>query len=158
MNRKNRTMKTTLVAGLLAAASALPALAADVGVSVTIGQPGFYGHIDIGDFPTPALIYPQPVIVTPGVVVGGPIYLRVPPGHAKRWSKYCGRYNACGQRVYFVRDEWYNNVYAPRYREQHGYRDEGRGRDHDGDRGRDGGDRRGHDNPGRGHGKGHGKD
>lgn len=156
MNRKSRTRKTIIVASLLAAVSALPALAADVGVSVTIGQPGFYGHIDIGDFPTPVVIYPQPVIVTPGVAVGGPIYLRVPPGHAKRWSKYCGRYNACGQRVYFVRDEWYNTVYAPRYREQHGYRDDDHGRDHDRDR--DEGDHRGRDNPGRGHGHGHGKD
>lgn len=147
MNRK-----TMMIAALLASTAALPALAADVGVSVTIGQPGFYGHIDIGDFPAPALIYPQPVIVTPGVVVGAPMYLRVPPGHAKHWSKHCAEYNACGQRVYFVRDEWYNNVYAPRYRERHEYRDEGRGEDRNKH-----GNSHGHDDHDRGRGHGHDK-
>ncbi len=29
----------------------VPALAADVGVSVNIGQLGFYGRIDIGNYP-----------------------------------------------------------------------------------------------------------
>ena len=48
---------------LLLAASALPALAADVGVSVSVGQPGFYGRIDIGNAPPPVLIYPQPVVI-----------------------------------------------------------------------------------------------
>ena len=32
----------------------------------------------------------------------GPLSLYVPPGHQKNWGKYCGRYNACGQPVYFV--------------------------------------------------------
>ena len=44
-------MKRFLSAAALAAMT-LPALAADVGVSISIGQPGFYGHIDIGDFPS----------------------------------------------------------------------------------------------------------
>jgi hypothetical protein len=37
---------------LIAAAATVtaPALAADVGVSVSIGQPGFYGQLDIGDY------------------------------------------------------------------------------------------------------------
>ncbi|MHB9119182.1 MAG: hypothetical protein ACYC2R_13045 [Burkholderiales bacterium] len=45
-----------------------------------------------------------------------PIYLRVPPGHAKHWSKHCREYNACGERVLFVQDNWYEHEYAPRYR------------------------------------------
>ena len=45
--------------------------------------------------------------------------LRAPPGHARNWSKHCRRYNACNQEVYFVQDGWYNNQYAPRYRQQH---------------------------------------
>jgi hypothetical protein len=103
---------------LVAAATA--ASAADVGVSVTIGQPGFYGRIDIGNAPRPVLIYPQPVLVTPPPgVVPGPIYLRVPPGHAKNWRKYCQRYHACGRPAYFVQDGWYNDVYVPHYRERH---------------------------------------
>lgn len=140
-------MKRFIVATLFAASAAVPALAADVGVSVSIGQPGFYGRIDIGSFPQPQLVYPQPVVIVPApyAVVQQPIYLRVPPGHAKDWRKHCGRYNACGQRVYFVQDGWYRDVYAPAYR--------GRG---DGDRRGGGGDRghRGHDHDHDHHGKG----
>jgi hypothetical protein len=129
------------LASFLALTAALPAHATDVGVSVSIGQPGFYGRIDLGNtMPQPVLVYPQAVVIapTPVAVVQQPIYLRVPPGHYKNWGRYCGHYNACGQRVYFVQDGWYNTVYAPAYRGQY------RG-DHDHD----------HDD-GRGHGKGHG--
>jgi len=94
-----------------------PALAADVGVSVSVGQPGFYGRIDIGNFPQPQVIYPQPVVIQSVVVMPQPIYLHVPPGHAKDWRKHCHKYSACNQPVYFVREDWYNNVYVPRYRE-----------------------------------------
>ena len=106
-----------LAAALLSAATGA---IAQVGVSVTIGQPGFYGRIDVGDYPAPQLLYPQPIIVQrPSHYVGRPIYLRVPPGHAKNWSKHCRKYNACNQEVYFVQDSWYNNQYVPRYRQQH---------------------------------------
>ncbi|HKP66006.1 MAG TPA: glycine zipper 2TM domain-containing protein [Casimicrobiaceae bacterium] len=94
------------------------AMAADVDVSIRVGQPNFYGRIDVGDVARPQVVYAQPIIAQPppsGVVVQ-PIYLRVPPGHAKHWNKHCQRYNACGQPVYFVQERWYNNVYAPRYR------------------------------------------
>lgn len=111
-----------LAASLLALAST--AMAADVGVSINIGQPGFYGRINIGDFPQPRVIYAQPMMVERPAryIERQPIYLRVPPGHAKHWSKHCRAYNACGQQVYFVQDSWYTNEYAPRYREQHGNR------------------------------------
>ena len=47
-------MKHFLIAAALAVvAITTPALEADVGVSVSIGQPGFYGRIDIGDYPYP---------------------------------------------------------------------------------------------------------
>jgi len=95
------------------------ALAADVGVSISVGDPNFYGRIDIGGYPQPQLLYPEPVIIEREVVHGPPIYLRVPPGHAKHWSKHCRQYHACGRRVYFVRNNWYANEYAPRYRERH---------------------------------------
>lgn len=96
-----------------------PAFAADVGVSVTVGQPGFYGTIDIGNTSRPRLIYAEPKYVQ-RVRVGQvmqPVYMRVPPGHAKNWSKHCGAYNACNRPVYFVQDSWYNTVYVPQYRE-----------------------------------------
>ncbi len=106
-----------LVAAASTAFATAPALAADVGVSVSVGQPGFYGRIDIGNFPQPQLIYLEPVVIQPVPVMPRPIYLHVPPGHAKDWRKHCHKYSACTQPVYFVREDWYNNVYVPRYRE-----------------------------------------
>ena len=106
----------------------------DVGVSVSIGQPGFFGQIDIGDYyPRPQVLYEQPRVirVEPAYQYAEPIYLRVPPGHAKRWASYCGRYNACGRPVYFVQDTWYQNVYAPRYQEYRQRGDDGRRYDRD---------------------------
>ena len=153
-------MKTLILAAALL--SAATAAVAQVGVSVTVGQPGFYGRLDIGDYPAPQLIYAQPVIVQrPQYYTGHPIYLRVPPGHAKNWSKHCRKYNACNQEVYFVQDSWYNNQYVPRYRQQHGdhgrpdYRDRDRHDDRRDDRHDDRRDK--HDNkPGKGHGNGNG--
>ena len=118
---------------------------AQVGVSVTVGEPGFYGRIDIGDMPQPRLIYPQPVVIE-GRPTGRPLYLHVPPGHAKHWSKHCAAYNACGQPVYFVQDDWYQSVYVPTYREKHGG-----GHGPDDDHGR--GNGHGNGNPGKGKGK-----
>jgi len=116
-------MKRFLIATAIALTTlgtlSTPALAADVGVSVSIGQPGFYGRIDIGGYPQPQVIYGQPVIIERVPYDRPPIYLRVPPGHAKHWSKNCHKYNACGERVYFVKDDWYSREYAPRYQEQH---------------------------------------
>jgi hypothetical protein len=113
-----------LGAAVAAIAAATPALAAEVGMSINVGEPGFYGQIDIGNVPRPVLVYPQPVIVQPapvGVVLE-PIYLHVPPGYARNWREYCGRYDACDRPVYFVQDRWYNSVYVPRYRREHGER------------------------------------
>jgi len=150
---------------LCAAALVAMVAPASAGVSVTVGEPGFYGQINIGGFPQPPqLIYPQPIIMQPPMgVAPPPIYLRVPPGHANNWAKHCYRYNACGQPVYFVNDSWYNQVYVPYYRQYGGrgdYRDhpDYRGRPHD-ERGgwghEEDGDGRGHGN---GHGRGHGRD
>lgn len=97
------------------------AYAADVGVSVSIGQPGFYGQIDIGNAPRPEFVNPRPVIIHPAPVHihQDPLYLRVPPGHQKKWSKHCAKYNACGRPVYFVKDKWYNEKYVPHYKAAH---------------------------------------
>ena len=143
-------MKRVLFIAVLAAFAA-PSFAADVGVSVNIGQPGFYGQIDLGNFPRPRVIYAQPVIIEHEVVTDAPIYLRVPPGHRKHWSKHCGEYNACGRQVYFVSDTWYTQEYVPRYRREHGDRNDGDRHDRD-DHGDD--HDRGHGN-GRGKGRGH---
>jgi hypothetical protein len=154
----------SFIFGVALCAAAFPALA-QTNVSISVGQPGFYGRVDIGDFaPQPVLYAPQPVIVRQTQYYAAePVYLRVPPGHRKHWSKFCGRYDACGRPVLFVRDDWYTNTYVPRYRDHyHGgrrpevrvverveYRDHDRGYD----RGHDGGRWEEH---GRGHGEGHG--
>ena len=118
----NKTLLSALIA--LAAASA-PAFAADVGISITIGQPGFYGQIDLGDYPhsRPEVIYAQPRVVLRSARPAEPIYLRVPPGHRKNWRKHCRQYNACGERVYFVQDNWYQREYIPQYQNRQRDRD-----------------------------------
>ncbi|MGD0275442.1 MAG: hypothetical protein ABSB79_05230 [Syntrophales bacterium] len=149
---------------IMAIAFAVSAEAADVGVSISVGQPGFYGNIDIGNGPRPELINPNPVVIVPGPVGMAPpppLYMHVPPGHAKHWKRYCHKYNACNRPVYFVHDKWYNNVYVPQYQALHkhddrhddkGNRWHGKGHDekdnHGQGRGHDEKDNRGHD---RGH-------
>lgn len=145
-------MKRFLIAAAVAAATVTtPVLAANVGVSVSIGEPGFYGQIDIGGYPQPQVVYSQPVVIQPVPSGRPPIYLRVPPGYAKHWREHCHEYNACGERVFFVRNGWYNREYVPRYQERHhDHRDDQRGEDH---RGNHGNDRHGDD-----HGHGHDHD
>lgn len=134
-------MKRIFFAAAAAAIFAVPAQAADVGVSISVGQPGFYGQIDIGSFPQPPVLYRQPKIVEMGQMNRPPIYMRVPPGHARNWKKHCREYNACGERVYFVQDGWYSREYVPRYQKEHGGKhgkkrddrkdnERGQGRDH----------------------------
>jgi hypothetical protein len=133
-------MKNLLFAAALATAS-LTGTAAEVGMSLSVGQPGFYGQIDIGGYPPPPVIYRQPRVGYYVQPDRPPLYLRVPPGHAKNWSRYCGKYDACNERVYFVKDNWYRNEYAPRYRDRMDRRDghrDGRRDDHrDNHRGND---------------------
>jgi hypothetical protein len=113
-------MKRFLITTALAAATiTTSAFAADVGVSISVGQPGFYGQLDIGNFPQPQVINPQPVFIEDDGMNRPPLYLRVPPKYVKHWKKHCHEYNACGRRVFFVRDDWYNREYVPRYQEQH---------------------------------------
>jgi hypothetical protein len=134
-------MKTilTLAVALAAAGSA----AAQTSVSIGINQPGVYGRVRIGDVPPPALWRPEPVIVAPPrvVVQQAPVYLYVPPYQQQNWRRYCGYYRACGQPVYFVRDEWVRE----RWGHEHPGWDRGRHRgwdrhdrhDHDHDHDRD---------------------
>lgn len=115
--------------------------------------PGVYGRVDIGNAGPPPLLYAQPMMAAPPAVAmhQAPQYMWVPPGHSRDWRRYCGRYNACGQSVYFLRDaprhwhgdrgpardpRWNRSPYE--YRGDHGH---GHGRDH-----------------GHGHGRDHGRD
>lgn len=123
-----RTAKV-LAATALICATVTPAFAADFGVTVGVGDSGYYGRIEIGNYPPPVVVNTQPVIIAQQGVIVEPIYVRVPDEHRKHWAHHCGAYNACGRPVYFVQDHWYRNTYSPRYVREHG-RDWQRERDH----------------------------
>jgi uncharacterized membrane protein YgcG len=128
--------------------------------------PGVYGRVDIGNAPPP-LLYQQPMLIAPPAVMvpQRPVYMWVPPGHARDWRRYCGRYNACGQSVYFLRNpppNWHARDDGPRgnrpsggayFHDREDDRGHGRGDRHGGRENGHGGDR-GH---GGGHGGGHGR-
>ena len=127
----NSIYRAIAVSALLALASPL-ATAGDVSIGVTIkGEivPGVYGRVDLANRPPPALLYAQPVIIErpPPHVVVEPVYLHVPPGHAKNWNKHCREYHACGRPVYFVKSAEYEPGYRP---DKHDHRDN-HDRDHD---------------------------
>jgi hypothetical protein len=140
-------MKFIFVLAAALAAAAPVAAQPNVGVSIGINQPGVYGRINIGEVPRPALYRAEPVIIAPSrvVVERQPVYLYVPPAHQQNWRRYCGRYNACGQPVYFVRDEWVRERY------QHEHPDWNHGRHRGWDKHDERGHGRGHDDGRHGH-------
>jgi len=138
-----RTISLILWASAFAAAATC-AGAQNISVNAVItGQvaPGVYGQVVIGNGPPPPVVYAQPTIVQPAPVFLGappvePIYLHVPPGHAKNWRKHCHEYHACDRPVYFVRSAEYEPDYRPEHGDHghgdHGHNDHGHGnRDHD---------------------------
>jgi hypothetical protein len=135
MKGLRRSLRPALLcaAGLAAGLSAVPA-DAQVGITIQLGQPGYYGPVQPYGIGPNQLLYPQPRIIQPGYRAWDsgrtvqPIYLRVPPGHAKNWGKYCQRYGSCNRPVYFVRDSWYNDTYGQRYQQQKKNYRRGRGR------------------------------
>ena len=133
-------MKRLATLALIACAWAPAFAQTSVGVSIGINQPGVYGQINIGNFPQPRFVNAQPILIAPPAryVQQQPIYLYVPPGHQKNWAKHCYRYNACGQPVYFVHEDWIRERYEDNRR-------------HEGDGNRD-------DDHDRGNGHGKGKD
>jgi len=129
-----------------------PALAGTPIINLSIGgeiSPGVYGQVQFGNAPPPPVLYAQPTIITrqPPNTVLEPLYLHVPPGHAKHWAKHCREYNACGRPVYFVKSAEYEPGYRERrdvdegrdeYRRDEGRGNRGRGEEHG--RGREHGD------------------
>ncbi len=71
------------------------------------------------NYPKPQVIYPQPVLIREARRSEwehqSAIYLHVPLHHSRNWHQHCHRYQACNLSVYFVRENWYNDVYAPHY-------------------------------------------
>jgi hypothetical protein len=111
----------------------------NVSVNATItGQvvPGVYGQLVLGNQPPPPVVYAQPVIAEPPAMVPAvpvaPIYLHVPPGHAKDWARHCHEYHACNRPVYFVKSAEYEPGYRPDHRQDHGRHEDDHG-DHDRD-------------------------
>lgn len=142
---------------LVLALVGVAANASDVNFGVSVGgevAPGVYGQVNIGNT-RPALVYAQPmVIVQPGRPMA-PVYMHVPPGHAKKWSKHCHKYNACNRPVYFVKSAEYGGDYrrGDRHDDRHDDRREYRRDDRHDDRH----NFRGDDHRGKGHGNGNGK-
>ena len=114
-------MAKQLLIGAILSLLCATAHADDVSVSIGVNAPGIYGQINIGPGPRPEVIYAQPVVVAqaPEYVGAAPIYLHVPPGHEKHWSKHCAEYHACGRPVMFVRDDWYARRYPHGHRAEH---------------------------------------
>jgi hypothetical protein len=132
-----RTLCSILsIAALAAAATCAQAQNVSVNAVIT-GQvvPGVYGQVVIGNAPPP-VVYQQPMIVQPPPVVVGavpvaPLYLHVPPGHARNWRKHCHEYHACDRPVYFVRSQEYEPGFdMERWRHEHGHERHDHDRDH----------------------------
>ena len=136
-----RIIHSILIVPALAAAATC-AEAQNVSVNAVIsGQvvPGVYGQVVLGNAPPPPVVYQQPVVVEPAPVVMGapplePLYLHVPPGHAKHWNKHCHEYHACNRPVYFVRSQEYEPGFdMERWRREHRDQDHDRGHGKHGD-------------------------
>lgn len=137
----------TLALLTLAAAALMPAHATtNIGISIGINAPGQYGRIDIDNYPQPLLYAPQPVVMAPSpvAVYQRPIYLYVPQAHQANWGRYCGKYRACGQPVYFVQEAWVRDEYRRESDQRHHGR-KSKGRDHHDDKGHDRGRGKGKD-------------
>jgi len=98
--------------------------------------PGVYGQVQLGDAQPPPLVYTRPMLIEAQAAPPPPLYLHVPPGHARNWRRHCREYNACNRPVYFIRSA----EYAPgfdraRYDREH--QDRGRWRDGDHEHGHD---------------------
>ena len=111
----NKFIALLIAAGAVSSASA----GVSVGVSIDINQPGVYGRVTLGTGPVPMLVNPEPVIIAPAPVAMqmAPIYLYVPLEHQRHWAKYCARYHACGQRVFFVQEKWVKDRYQQHQRD-----------------------------------------
>jgi hypothetical protein len=130
--------KAYCTTALAALAFGAAAAYADVDIGVAIrGEiaPGVYGRVDIGGRPPPTLVYATPVIIeqpAAHVVVAEPLYLHVPPEHARDWRLHCHEYHACNRQVYFVKSREYDPGYirAREHERQEALRHEQRHEEH----------------------------
>ncbi len=140
-----KTMKTLWGIALVLAGSASAATNVSVIVEGQV-RPGVYGRVEVGNPSVPPPVWqPQPVIIAPQprAVEVVPVYLHVPPGHARDWRRHCHRYDSCGRPVYFVRSAEYEPGYGKKRRHPHKHsddRDDSRDDRHDKKRGHGGRD------------------
>lgn len=151
MNTFKATTFATLMLASLAAQAGQPIINLNVGGELA---PGVYGQVQFGNAPPPPVVYAQPRVIVrdPRVEELEPMYLNVPPRHARNWRRYCREYDACNRPVYFVKSQEYELGYREgkgRGHDRHDHEDEGnRGDRHEGrgdrgdhERGGEGGDR-----------------
>lgn len=126
---------TSIVTLLLAGAGACAA--GDLNIHLLLSgevAPGVYGQVQIGNERPPPVVYAQPMLIEPQPAPPPPVYLHVPPEHAKNWRKHCREYNACNRPVYFVRSREYEPEYIRGDDRQNEGHDHGRGHDKHGRR------------------------
>lgn len=133
-----------LIAGLLGLSCAAQAQTSVSAAVAGVLAPGVYGRVDVSNGVIPPLLSAQPVIIAQAPVAVQPVYMHVPPGHAKKWRKHCHKYNACGAPVYFVQANYAGqptHVVQPHYDEHGGKKHKKHKKDkhHDHDRGHGGG-------------------
>lgn len=110
--------RNVAIAAIAIVTAAPLASAADKDASAVITgpvTPGVYGRVDVANKPLPVLVYEQPMFVERPDTTGRvePLYLHVPPEHAKNWKKYCDKYDACDHPVFFVKSAEYEPGYEP---------------------------------------------
>ncbi len=109
MRLQHKKWLATLTLGIMGASGAGAAQAQVMVapyVNVTVGAPlasGVYGQIQFtSGVPVPPLYASMPVMIGHPIAYAQPVYLYVPDRHRLNWRRYCLRYNACRQPVYFV--------------------------------------------------------
>ncbi len=123
ISRSSRLLHAALVVACGAGIVYAP-VQAQTPLTLQLGQPGYFGPINLGNLAPPPVYSFRPVIVRPDAKrrdgwtqdATRPVHLRVPMNQARDWGRYCGMYQACNVPVQFVRDDWYRDVYAPRVR------------------------------------------
>ncbi|MEJ6000272.1 hypothetical protein [Paucibacter soli] len=93
--------------------------APELGLSLTLAQPGVYGRIEIGAQQMPRVYYPQTVVVQPAQLGYRPVYIYAPEWQVRHWPRHCHHYGACDRPVYFVRDDWVRENYRQEHRHEH---------------------------------------
>lgn len=135
---RQRLIAFRLIAFIVPMILVAGARAGDLNIHIILSgevAPGVYGQVQIGNGSPPPLVYAQPMLIQPQAVYPPPVYLHVPPGHAKHWRKHCREYNACNRPVYFVRSAEYEPGYQPPgYSDNRDEHDHGHGNKHEHER------------------------